>query len=179
MTEREATDAPPAEGVHAPGPVVLSPDAVAAGTDELGVGSDDAPPGTYSLLYELSETATVDVGALGVVEFPPGAYAYVGSAFGSNGLGRVDRHARVAAGRHDVRHWHVDYLGGNEQVRLTAVVARPHADVECAVAAALDPTTSPVSGFGSSDCDCEAHLARRDDGQTLRSTVVNAFEGKE
>jgi Uri superfamily endonuclease len=177
MTDRPARSGDAADAASET--VVLSPDAIAAGTDGLGVGAGEAPTGTYSLLYDLSETVTVEVGSLGAVEFPTGAYAYTGSAFGSNGLGRVDRHRRVADGRHDVRHWHVDYLGGHEAVTLAAVVARPRVDVECPLARALGPTTSPVAGFGSSDCDCDAHLARRADRRTLRSAVLRGIEGKE
>lgn len=78
--------------------VVLDPDAIADGTDPLGVGAGDAPPGTYALLFEIGPAATLTVGALGSETVPSEAYAYVGSAFGSNGLGRVDRHRRVRQG---------------------------------------------------------------------------------
>ena len=98
---------------HGDDPLVLDPEAISEERDALGVGAGDAPPGTYVLIFGVDPAATIDVGALGTVEFPSGAYAYVGSAFGSNGLGRVDRHRRVAEGSHDVRHWHVDYLGGH------------------------------------------------------------------
>lgn len=157
---------------------LLDPDAIAAGTDPLGIGAGDAPPGTYALLFVLSDGREISVGALGSATFPAGAYAYVGSAFGSNGLGRVARHRRVAAGEHDVRHWHVDYLGGHPDVSLAAVAAAPRADAECDAAAAFDPSTSPLAGFGASDCDCGAHLAHRTEYETLRSTVLGYFEGK-
>ncbi|MDS0292574.1 GIY-YIG nuclease family protein [Halogeometricum luteum] len=157
---------------------LLDPDAIAAGTDPLGVGAGDAPPGTYVLLFELSETSEIAVGALGAATFPAGAYAYVGSAFGSNGLGRVDRHRRVAAGEHGVRHWHVDYLGGHPNASLAGVAAAPRADIECDLAAAFDARTSPLAGFGASDCDCEAHLAHRTEYERLRSAVVGYLEGK-
>jgi Uri superfamily endonuclease len=158
---------------------VVDPAAVAAGTDELGIGAGDAPPGTYALLFETPAPTEISVGSLGSVAFPAGAYAYVGSAFGSNGLGRVARHRRVAVGDHDVRHWHVDYLGGHAAVELVGIVTAPRRDAECDVATRLGPETSPVVGFGASDCDCHAHLAHRADERTLRSAVVDCFEGKE
>ena len=124
----------------------------------------------------------LEPGALGTAEFPSGAYAYVGSAFGSNGLGRVDRHRRVAAGSHDVRHWHVDYLGGHAAASLDAVVAAPHADVECRLAAALrdgvvgaESDAAPLPGFGASDCDCAAHLVAGADPDSLRAAAVDAI----
>ncbi|WP_435186373.1 GIY-YIG nuclease family protein [Halobellus sp. EA9] len=159
---------------------VLDPAAIEADRDPLGVGAGDAPPGTYALVYSLRKAATLPVGALGRAAFPAGAYAYVGSAFGSNGLGRIDRHRRVAAGDHDVTHWHVDYLGAHPETSLTSVLAAPDADVECALASELLGTDSarapPLAGFGASDCDCPAHLVAGADGDGLRSAVRSAFE---
>lgn len=48
--------------------------------------------GTYTLVIALPEPATIKVGALGEHGFPTGWYAHTGSAFGSGGLSRVDRH---------------------------------------------------------------------------------------
>jgi Uri superfamily endonuclease len=180
--------------------VVVDPDAIAGGEDALGIGAGDAPPGTYALVFELDTAATLSVGALGTATFPAGAYAYVGSAFGSNGLGRVDRHRRVATGDHDVTHWHVDYLGSHPDVSLDSVVAAPGADAECRLARELLPmadddrrspdgtptpsrgsdgcqelTSSPIEGFGASDCDCRTHLVSGPDAETLRSAVLEAL----
>ena len=162
--------------------VVLDPDAIGEGRDCLGVGIGDAPPGTYALLLQVDPAATVAVGALGAAEFPAGAYAYVGSAFGSNGLGRVDRHRRVADGTHDVRHWHVDYLAGHAAASLDAAVAAPHADIECRLATALRARTrapasngaAPLPGFGASDCDCPTHLVAGSDPDALRAAALDS-----
>jgi len=167
---------------HGAGPVVLDPDAIAAGRDalDIGDGGGDAPPGTYALILRVDPAATVEVGALGAAEFPPGAYAYVGSAFGSNGLGRVDRHRRVADGVHDVRHWHVDHLGGHPAASLAAVVAVPRADVECRLATEIrrrsDDSGVPVSGFGASDCGCPGHLVADSNAERLRTAAIDAVE---
>jgi Uri superfamily endonuclease len=162
-----------------PAVAALDSDAIETGTDALGIGVGDAPPGTYVLVYALDADANISAGALGTALFPAGAYAYVGSAFGANGLGRVDRHRRVADGAHDVRHWHVDYLGGHPASSLRAVVAAPHADVECRVATALLDAAAtdepPLSGFGASDCACAAHLVRADDVERLRALAVDVF----
>lgn len=115
------------------------------------------PTGTYTLVLELREDATVEVGALGSHTFAAGHYAYTGSAFGAGGLSRVDRHRDLAAGEREVRHWHVDYLLCHRSVRLVDVVTSEGVDVECAVAGRLPD--GPVAGFGSSDCACESHLA--------------------
>jgi endonuclease-3 len=63
----------------------------------------------------------------------------------------------VAAGTHDVRHWHIDYLLGHPAVRLDSVRTSTGVDAECAVARALPGDR--VGGFGASDCRCDSHLA--------------------
>jgi len=133
---------------------------MADGTDREG-GS-----GTYTLVVELVDPATVEVGALGPVAFGAGWYAYTGSAFGPGGFARVDRHRELAAGERDACHWHVDYLLGHPDAAIETVVRTPGADVECAVSRAVGGHHEHVSGFGASDCDCDSHLAyatRRDE----------------
>ncbi|QAU12362.1 GIY-YIG nuclease family protein [Halorubrum sp. BOL3-1] len=120
----------------------------------------DADGGGYTLVVDLAGDATVSAGALGECRLPAGAYAYTGSALGSGGFSRVDRHRRTARGDHDVRHWHVDYLLGHPKARIDRVVRSVGVDVECAVAARLP--TGPVDGFGASDCCCPSHLATGD-----------------
>lgn len=127
------------------------------GDESDGRGRGDDAGGSYTLLVELAETATVEVGALGDQRFKPGTYAYTGSALGAGGFSRVDRHRRTARGDHDVRHWHVDHLLGHGDVRIDRVVRSVGADVECAVADRLP--AGPIEGFGASDCGCESHLA--------------------
>jgi endonuclease-3 len=128
--------------------------------------------GTYTLVFALPETVEVEIGALGTHRLTAGAYAYTGSALGSGGFGRVDRHRRVAAGDHDVRHWHVDYLAGHPAADLVDVVTSAGADAECAVARGLPE--GPVPGFGASDCGCRSHLAAGTTVADLRSTVEAA-----
>ncbi len=138
-----------------------------------GPKSDDrATHGTYTLVVELPEPITLAVGALGDHRLPAGAYAYTGSALGAGGFSRVDRHRRVAAGDHDVRHWHVDYLIGHPHARLAKVVKSRGLDVECDVADRLP--AGPVRGFGASDCTCDSHLATDDTVATLIGRVADA-----
>ncbi|MFB6302124.1 MAG: DUF123 domain-containing protein [Haloferacaceae archaeon] len=134
----------------------------------------DGTGGTYTLLLELPAPTSGEVGALGTHDFPAGAYAYTGSALGTGGFARVDRHRRVATGAHDARHWHVDYLNGHPATDLVAVHAHPGADRECDVARALP--AGPVSGFGSSDCDCRSHLAHAESVAALLAAVADAYE---
>lgn len=121
--------------------------------------------GTYVLEIAVASPITVEVGALGPLEFSAPSYAYVGSAFGPGGFSRVDRHRELARGERDVRHWHVDYLLGRPETALETVLTVQGEDCECELATALPG--EPVAGFGASDCDCEAHLLEVSDREAF------------
>lgn len=114
--------------------------------------------GTYSLVVEAAEPVEFEAGALGELDLKEGLYAYTGSARGSGGFGRVERHLRVLRGEHDVRKWHVDHLNVQPDIYPHAVV-KSHAG-ECEVAEALAERFDGVEGFGCSDCRCGSHLHR-------------------
>jgi len=137
----------------------------------------DVTGGTYTLLIEVAEQTTIEIGALGMQRFPAGAYAYTGSAFGPGGFGRVDRHYELAAGDRDARHWHIDYLLGHEGASIRGDVRTIDADIECPVARVLPD--APVAGFGASDCGCSSHLAYDEDGGRLREAVTSAHRDAE
>ncbi|WP_440763655.1 GIY-YIG nuclease family protein [Natronorubrum sp. DTA7] len=126
--------------------------------------------GTYVLGIDLTRAATIEVGALGRIEFDAGAYAYVGSAFGPGGFARVDRHRQLAAGDRDTRHWHIDYLLGHAETSLETAITFPDADRECELADRLPGER--VTGFGASDCDCSAHLLAAPGLETVRDAAV-------
>lgn len=128
--------------------------------------------GTYTLLTDLPEQTTIEVGALGEFTLSPGAYAYTGSALGNGGFARVDRHRQVARGDNGAKHWHVDYLTGHAQTTLVDDVTAG-VDAECRVARSLP--TSPVPGFGASDCDCHSHIAYASQIGALREQVKQAY----
>jgi Uri superfamily endonuclease len=141
-----------------------------------GAVSEDAAGGTYTLLVELAAPATVEVGALGAVDFAAGWYAYVGSALGAGGFSRVRRHRELAAGERETRHWHVDYLLGHPAASLDAVVASAGTDLECAVVRALAAAgPAAVDGFGCSDCGCDSHLVFRAGRERLLAGVEHAY----
>lgn len=134
--------------------------------------------GTYTLLVRVDRAVDIDVGALGVREYPRGYYAYTGSAFGSGGFSRIERHQRVAAGDHDVRHWHVDYLLGDPTTRLVEVAKSPGVDAECEIARSLPGRSVP--DFGASDCDCGSHLTHAADRTELSAAIErvhSSYEG--
>ena len=120
--------------------------------------STDVPavPGTYVLLLECSAPARIRIGRLGMLPLRAGYYLYIGSAFGPGGLAARIRHHRRPAPR---PHWHIDYL--RRRARLDAVwwVRGQRCEHEWAARIAQMPgAIVPMAGFGSSDCDCAAHL---------------------
>jgi Uri superfamily endonuclease len=135
---------------------------------------DDLPasPGAYALVFALSGSLRLPVGALGLCELPAGVYIYVGSACGPGGLrARVRRHFRPEK----PLHWHVDYLTAAippVEVIWEASGARRECEWVRAFVAETG-AVAPVPGFGSSDCKagCPAHLLRLGpvDGTQLRS----------
>lgn len=112
-------------------------------------------PGTYILLIELTEANPINVGKLGIHIFEPGYYLYVGSAL--NGLvSRISRHMRSDK----PCHWHIDYL--TQVARVIGIfwtVGTKNNECEWSSQIASSKiSTSPVRGFGSSDCKCRTHL---------------------
>ncbi|HMF34432.1 MAG TPA: DUF123 domain-containing protein, partial [Candidatus Lokiarchaeia archaeon] len=67
--------------------------------------------GTYLLLIHVGQDLCAPVGSLGLMNFAPGWYTYVGSAMGSTSTSlfhRLRRHFAPLTAK-KVR-WHVDYL---------------------------------------------------------------------
>jgi Uri superfamily endonuclease len=93
------------------------------------------------------------------VEFPPGVYAYVGSARGPGGLeARIRRHRALDK----PLHWHIDFLRPHCEW-LGAWAFEDAGRGECDLAASLVATpgaTLPIAGFGAADCRCAGHLVR-------------------
>ncbi|MFH5798596.1 DUF123 domain-containing protein [Haladaptatus sp. CMAA 1911] len=132
--------------------------------------------GTYTLLVSLAAPAEIEFGAKGTRTLDSGWYAYTGSAFGRGGFSRIERHARVASGENDARHWHVDYLLGHPDTELTDDMRTENEDVECAVADRLDGEIESIPGIGASDCDCGTHLHFVAGRQTIETAVRRAHE---
>ncbi len=116
--------------------------------------------GLYVFLMRLTEPQSVQVGALGLFEFPEGWYLYTGRA--KRGLAkRVERHWTL---KQKLR-WHIDYLAtaaGSEPVG--AIVIPESAGIsECFLNQLIGQKFGgqvPAPGFGASDCrnGCPAHL---------------------
>ncbi len=108
--------------------------------------------GSYILFIQLLEEKTIAIGSLKYIHFPPGYYAYIGSAMG--GLkSRLSHHFKESKRPH----WHIDYL--LKEAYITGIIICQTKDrVECAIAQALNHKFDSIPGFGSSDCHCHSHL---------------------
>lgn len=111
--------------------------------------------GAYLLILLMSDAKTIDVGALGPIDFPKGRYAYAGSALNSLEA-RVGRHFS----KEKKVHWHIDHLMA-EARPLEALVLRSDEDVECMLnqmVGSMEGARPIAPGFGCSDCRCSTHL---------------------
>lgn len=116
--------------------------------------------GTYLLLFQRAQADDyrLVVGRIGEVVLRPGFYIYVGSAFGPGGVrARVRHHLKIQSRTH----WHLDYI----RPHLTLHAFGFHLlkrELECQWAQALQTLPGRqalLEGLGSSDCQCETHLA--------------------
>ncbi|MFA4860869.1 DUF123 domain-containing protein [Methanoregula sp.] len=115
--------------------------------------------GIYCLVFS-SPGCTAGVGALGEIAFRRGWYIYVGSALGSGGLARLERHIALSHARDKRPKWHVDYLSTDSRFSLRSTVHAVTGErFECRLAGVLAEPGIP--GFGCSDCTCPSHLVYR------------------
>ena len=115
--------------------------------------------GIYCLAFE-NPACQVRVGARGEITFRKGWHVYVGSALGSGGLARLERHVVLSQKKDKKPKWHVDYLSTDSRFTLRYTVhAVTEERFECRLADALGAPGIP--GFGCSDCTCPSHLFYR------------------
>lgn len=110
--------------------------------------------GVYAVFFDLKEQSTIEVGALGKIDFELGTYVYVGSAM-TNAEKRIDRH--FSEDKKDF--WHVDYFSRRADA-FDHFLLPESSEHECILADAVSELGEPVENFGCSDCGCESHLFR-------------------
>lgn len=125
------------------------------------------------MVIMLPRASRLRVGSLGIVEFPAGAYVYVGSALGGIEQ-RVARHMRPSKRMR----WHIDYLLRKGRVISVFSVPSEKKSTECALATALATVDGAAvyPGFGSSDCRCVSHLIHF--GETELEQVMETISMK-
>ena len=108
--------------------------------------------GSYLLLIELSDKKTIQIGKLGLIDFPKASYLYLGSAM--NGIEqRIKRHFS----KNKNHHWHIDYFLDSAQLKQ-AFYKQNDQKEECMISEELHGSFDSMPFFGSSDCECKSHL---------------------
>ena len=108
------------------------------------------------------------MGRLGVVAFPGGFYAYVGSAM-SGFESRIGHHLQ----RNKSPHWHIDYLLREASIG-EVILCESKKGAECILAQTLARDFQYIPGFGSSDCKCNSHLYFGNEKVRMKSGVIRA-----
>ena len=129
--------------------------------------------GIYCLVFR-NPGCTIRTGALGAITFRAGWHIYVGSALGSGGLQRLERHISLVHLHDKQPKWHVDYLLISPCFSLVyAVYAVTAACLECQLVRELNK--AGIAKFGCSDCSCTSHLLYRQDDP--KQEILSAFCG--
>jgi Uri superfamily endonuclease len=133
--------------------------------------------GVYTLMIQVIGDLTLKVGSLGTLTFTEGWYTYSGSAFGLQGLARIERHLS----KKKKLFWHIDYLLESPCSTISAVVyAKTEEKSECKIVGAVRDALQgwPISGFGSSDCrmGCGGHLLYVLKKHFILKGVVKAYQ---
>ena len=121
----------------------------------LGQGTGAAgDSGLYQLVIRLERRRLITVGRHGRFSFPAGYYVYTGS--GKRNLeSRIARHLR----KQKKERWHIDYLLRYGQVLEVKLYLLGQGECELSKeVGSLTGSRIVVRGFGSSDCNCSAHL---------------------
>lgn len=110
--------------------------------------------GVYILVISVGKEISINVGALGEIDFRKGLYTYVGSSQ-TNLAKRIERHLK----RDKRKFWHIDYLlDGNNAKVLKTFFKKEKKSEECKIAKRISERSKLIKGFGSSDCNCKSHL---------------------
>lgn len=123
------------------------------------------------LLILLNENISITVGALGRIKFPPGIYAYVGSA--QNNLEkRVQRHFS----KDKKKFWHIDYFLNTKYSTILEVLFKKAGKAEeCRLAKEIAKIGNSVKGFGCSECACSSHFFQIPDIGAIKSLGLRPF----
>jgi len=127
--------------------------------------------GIYIIIMKLDNERKIHTGRLGVLNFPGGYYAYIGSA-----LGGFKSRIRHHLSKSKKLKWHIDYFLNEARV-LQIVLCITEKQLECVLAQALNEHLIPVPHFGSSDCRCKSHLYFISDEHDLSYSINKSTAG--
>ena len=137
--------------------------------------------GVYVLIIKVKQLTEVQIRSLGVVDFAPGTWVYVGSAMGAGSTSlenRLVRHFR----KEKTIHWHIDHLLEKDTEIVKAIWSQSMKHLECEVAHSLSLNNafeSGPKGFGASDCKsgCIAHIFVHQDTKLVDDVLTSIFVG--
>lgn len=115
----------------------------------------DKEAGSYVLILYNEVEEEIKIGKLDSIDLKEGYYIYVGSALGPGGVqARVKRHNQ----EHKKSHWHIDYLRAKTDLAAVWYLYSTERFEHQLAQLFAERSTVPLAGFGSSDCNCQAHL---------------------
>lgn len=130
--------------------------------------------GSYTLIIKVKEGFSTQVGSNGEMRFQKGFYIYNGSAFGTGGFKRVERHIKISHGSEKYSiHWHIDHLTSAEESEIVKVFKVPEKDLEDELTEEIDLETVP--GFGATDSNLESHLLYSEELETGLERVRQGY----
>ncbi len=129
------------------------------------------------MMMRLEGKRRIIVGSLGSIIFPEGYYAYTGSARGSGGLKRLERHMRLMQSQSQTRRWHIDYILPSVDF-IGSVITRTDQNLECIVANRIGDDLSAIPAFGCTDCSCYSHLHYSENLRKMSPVIRNAHNRK-
>ena len=127
--------------------------------------------GIYIIIMKLDTERNIRTGQLGVLNFQPGYYAYIGSALGGF-KSRIKRHLSKSK----KLKWHIDYLLNEAQV-LQVTLCITERRLECVLAQSLGKDLLPIPYFGSSDCRCTSHLYFSNNQHDINCSIDKSIAG--
>jgi Uri superfamily endonuclease len=131
--------------------------------------------GSYCLCIIARDSINAEIGALGEITFGMGNYIYIGSALNSL-KPRLERYYKINNRKHDVTHWHIDYLLKEQQIFIDQIFTIICSErLECELANWVSNYGKPIIGFGSSDCKCKSHLYKVDEFNFLKKRGLERY----
>lgn len=121
--------------------------------------------GVYILLMIVEKECRRKVGALGIITFKKGYYAYIGSEQ-MNLMKRIERHLYC---KKKIR-WHIDYFPGEI---FGAYIVEKGKDMEEQLAIKLSQECDYINSFGSSDSRAPSHLFYFETRRKMNDKIEN------
>ena len=129
--------------------------------------------GSYILLIKVDRLKNIRIGSLGIMEFRPGYYAYIGSA-----LNTIEKRVKRHLSKKKKLFWHIDYLLQEAEV-IKVFLLECSEKLECVIAGKMVKSFQEVPKFGCSDCRCKSHLFYHKNEHSIKVSIIEMLHSKE